>query len=324
MHRRILSCSLLYLTPLVVLLFVPGSPVAQVLQTSRYATVLSHARALTAGSTASDVAHHIHYDLKFRDRHGHEFTATYDIYRDPPRQTRVDIVAGDYRYTHIRDLMNKRDWKHFSGDMPLKIFDLRDVLIEPKPEIYRLEQSQPPPAVRPEMIDGSPFACASNQVSVRVCFDPLIRTFAFAQVFNQTVTYDDWQRIGTHAIPGKISLYDGKKPLVEATGKVETVRKFPPLLFVPGDEPTQSEDEDHRLIRFKPQPDFPFYGNVQLQISVNEKGKVTKTKLIDSDNHHLDEVATSYARSFRFAPENANGQPSSFTSVFYLHYFPEE
>lgn len=318
MKRVILGCSLFCLA-----LPFTGVLSAQVMQTTRYSTLLSHAQALTAGETASDISHHIHYDVKYRDRHGNEVTATYDIYRDRLRYTRVDIAAEGYSCRNIKDLLNKREWQHSAGDIPLKIYDLRDVLVEPKPEIHVFTKFPLAASVRQEMIDGSPFSCADDNSGVRICFDPLIRTFAFAQVLNQTVTYDDWQRIGTHAVPGKIRLYDDKKLLVEATGKVEPVKQFPPLFFAPGGEP-QDEDESHRIVDFKPMVKEPVYGNVQLQISVDGTGKVTKTKVLDADNNQVKPIASKLARSLRFEPKSANGQPASFTSVFYFHYFPED
>jgi hypothetical protein len=328
MKRVILCCSLFCLAPLF-----SGVLSAQVMQTTNYTTLLSHARALTAGATASDISHHLHYDVKYRDGQGHEVTATYDIYRDRLRYTRVDIAAPSYSYRHIKDLLNKREWKHSVGEMPLKVYDLRDVLIEPKPEIYVFTQFPLAASVHQQMIDGSPFSCADDNSGIRICFDPLIRSFAFAQVLNQTVTYDDWQRIGTHAVPGRIRLYDDKKLLVEATGKVEPVKQFPPLFFVPnngvpgngvpGNEP-RDDDASRRLVHFKPLEKEMIYGNVQMQISVDDKGKVTRTKILDADNKTVKPIASKFAHSLRFDTKSANNRPASFTSVFYLHYFPEE
>jgi hypothetical protein len=324
MKRVILCCSLFSCGSLFFLApFFTGGLFAQVMQTKRFDTLLSHARALSAGETASDISHHIHYDVKYRDEHGHEVTATYDIYRDRLRYTRVDIAAQGYRCRHIKDLLNKSEWQHSAGDIPLKIFDLRDVLVEPEPEIQVFTKYPLAASVHQEMIDGSPFACADDNSGVRICFDPLIRSFAFAQVLNQTVTYDDWQRIGTHAVPGKIRLYDDKKLLVEATGKVEPVKQFPSLFFAPGSE-SPDKDQSHRIVHLKPMVKEAVYGNVQLQISVDGAGKVTKAKILDADNNQVKPIATKLARSLRFDPQSTNGQPAPFTSVFYLHYFPEE
>lgn len=318
MVRGMIRCALLSISMAGLLSIVA----AQVMETTRLTSELRRARTLMAGATATDLPHHVHYDLSFKDRHGHRQSGTLDIYRDPLRYIRIDIASGNYRYTNISDLLHKRDWTHFNDDMPLKIYDLRGVLLEPEPAASILEHASPPPTVQQEMIEGSPYACAGNGRGIRICFDPLIRSFAFAQVFNQTVAYDDWQNIGTHAVPGRIRIFDGKNVLIEATGRVEAVKRFSPLLFQPGSEPTQSEEGAHKLLHAGQADPVEFYGTVQLKILVDEKGKVKKATVLDSDDKRVEHTAVEFARSLRFAPEQKNGAPAPFSWVFYMRAIP--
>ncbi|MGA9983798.1 MAG: hypothetical protein WBP95_10020, partial [Acidobacteriaceae bacterium] len=98
---------------------------AQVIATHPFDTEISRAVALEAGATATDVPHHVHYDLKLYNHKGKLTTGTWDIWRDPQHYIRTDIVAGDYHYTHIEDLNHKKQWRHFNTVMPLKVYDLR-------------------------------------------------------------------------------------------------------------------------------------------------------------------------------------------------------
>jgi TonB family protein len=297
----------------------------QVMQTRKFATELAGARALTAGATASDVAHHLHYDVTFHDRTGHAATATYDLYRDPGRFLRIDTVSGDYRYTHIEDLVNHRTWIHFTGDGPLKLLDLTDVLLEPTPEIYGFEHfSASPPPLQPAVVDDLLYNCADDKKAIRVCFDPFVRIFAFAQVYNQSVTYQNWLHIGSHVAAGKVQLYDDQKLLVEAIGKVERVQQFPPSLFEPGNEPSQSEDNGHHPIHMKAVKESPLYGNVEMQLQVDAEGKVTKAKVIDSDDKQLNHTAEKSARGMTYAPQMVNGVATPFTTIAFMHYFPAD
>jgi len=87
-------------------------------------------RGLEAGATATDVPHHVHYDLKLYNHKG-KLTTDLDIWRDPQHFIRADIVAGDFHYTHIEDLIHKKQWRHFNTVMPLKVYDLRQAWREP-------------------------------------------------------------------------------------------------------------------------------------------------------------------------------------------------
>jgi hypothetical protein len=101
---------------------------AQVLANRPFDQAISRARALEAGATATDLPHHVHYDLKLYNHKGKLTTGTWDIWRDPQHYIRADIVAGDFRYTHIEDLTLKKNWRHFNSVMPLKVYDLRQKL----------------------------------------------------------------------------------------------------------------------------------------------------------------------------------------------------
>jgi hypothetical protein len=104
----------------------------QVLATRPFDQAISHARALEAGATATDLPHHVHYDLKLYSHKGKLTTGTWDIWRDPQHYIRADIVAGDFHSTHIEDLILKKNWRRFNSVMPLKVYDLRQNYLEPK------------------------------------------------------------------------------------------------------------------------------------------------------------------------------------------------
>lgn len=306
-----------------VLALIPAS--AQVMQNTNYELELAHARSLIAGTTANDIPHHIHYDLKLYDRDGHESTATYDLYRDPTLYNRVEIKSGDYQLTRISNLRDHKDWLHYTGDMPLKILDFDQVVDLPQAAINRFgKEPQAIKAMEPQQLQGSPLLCANDDAGTAICFNPLIRLFAYAQMFNRTVMYDQWLPIGTHTVAGTIRIYEDKKLLVEATGTVEAVKKFPDHLMEIPDTPSQpSPDSRYKIAKSKPMDlSEPRYGNVQVAASVDEKGRVAKASIVDSDDKHLEGVARKYVRDLVFEPKLQDGQPAPFDTVIYIEHYP--
>lgn len=326
MARARLRC-FLFCVPL---LFAASSS-GQVIQTRTLASAVRQARRLLAGATASDLPHHVHYDVKFRDRYGHKATATFDIYRDPLRFIRVDVTSGGYHSESVEDLIGKHNWRHVTGEVPLKLFDLDDILLAPQPALFGLDRGglnhsgRGSIPVHQEMVNRSPYLCADDHEAIRVCFDPLIRAFVFAQVFNETFVYSDWMRIGTHAIPAKIQIFDDSKVLVEATGSVEPVKKFPPSFFQPAPQQGSDQKPLPKVVHMQAVPASPFYGNVEIQITIDPAGKVTDAKILDSDDKRINRPALKFARGLAFAPPDAgaNNAPP-LTTLFYLHYFPQD
>jgi len=250
---------------LVIVAFTQEHALAQVMQNMNYEQELQHAKSLLAGETATDISHHIHYDLKLYDRDNHQSTATYDIYRDPAMNQHVEIKARDYALMQIANLRDKKEWLHYTGDKP-----------------------------------------------------------PYAQMFNRTIMYDEWLPIGTHTVPGSIRIYEGKKLLVEATGTVETVNKFPEHFMEMPETPSQADPTTaHKAVRYQPiDASGASYGNTEIRVSADEKGQVTKADVIDSDDKRLEGVARKFARNIVFQPQVENGQPVPFTSVIYVEYYP--
>lgn len=326
MIRSMLRYRLRYLllAPLFVFpVFLP----AQVMQTHRLAVALQRARALRAGALSTDIAHHIHYDITYEDRSGHDQKATYDIYRDPGRYTRVEIAAGDYHNIEITDWQTHRVQTSFTSDMPLKIYDFTKILDEPQPVIYGLEHNQHgPPQVQQETIDNAPYFCSDDGIAIRLCFDPFLHSFAFAQVYNQTYTYEDWRSVGTHAFPAKIQIFDGKKTLVTAIGKSEAVKRFPLLLFqLDAAHPATPDNRRQMTHKAEKKMDpVPLFGNVQIQLEIDASGKVTKATALDSDDKRIVKPSLRFAKSLAFAPDSKNGAPAPFSTSLYMQYFPED
>jgi hypothetical protein len=309
------------------LLALPAVLPAQVMQTHRLDVALQRARTLRAGASATDIAHHIHYDLTYLDRLGHSQSATYDIYRDPIRYTRVDIVAGDYHDIEITDWQTHQVVASFNGDMPLKIYDFVKTFEEPQSVIYGLEHNQHGiPQVRQEMVNNAPYFCSDDGIAIRLCFDPFIHSFAFAQVYNQTFTYEDWRSIGTHAFPAKVQIFDNKKVIVTATGKTEPVKQFPKLFFqLDAAHPPKQEDH-HQVMHMATQKTdpAPLFGYVQIQLNVDADGKVTKATALDFDDKQIVKPSLRIAKGLEFAPDNENGAPAPFSTLVYLQYFPRD
>jgi hypothetical protein len=297
----------------------------QVLQNTNYDQELTHAKSLLAGATSTDIPHHIHYDLRLYDRDGHESTATYDIYRDPILYERTEIKAGNYQLTRITNLRDHVEWLHYSGDMPLKIADFDQVRILPQAAVNRFakEPQNIKPMARQEL-EGAPLLCANDDQGTTICFNPMIRLFAYAQMFNRTIMYDQWLPIGSHTVPGAIRIYEDKKLLVEATGTVEAVNKFPDHFMQVPDSPSQPAPEtQYKIIKSK-QMDMsePRYGNIQVTVSVDEKGHVTKESIVDSDDKHLEGITRKFVKDLVFEPRIKDGQPIPFDAVLYIEHYP--
>lgn len=315
------------LSAIVLGLLVPAAG-AQVIATRSFTSEMQRAIALEAGATASDVPHHVHYDLKLYD-HRHKLTqGTWDIWRDPMRWVRVDIVAGDFRYTHIEDLRHKVQWRHFNQYMPLKIYDLRQNFREPAVAV-RMFTSQPlRQNVRFQQIGSSPFVCTDERSGSRICFDPLAHVLAFAQMYNQTVTWEDWQPLGRHSVPRRFQIYDGRNVIVDAAGQVDEVKTFPPDLFaIPAGEPDMGEPEldgaiPHRVVSEKAVNQQPLYGNVLVHVFAAEDGKVTKVELIDADDGDIVHDAMRFVKRLAFAPQMKDGTATVFDQYIYVGHAP--
>ncbi|MGA7521676.1 MAG: hypothetical protein WBW84_04295 [Acidobacteriaceae bacterium] len=313
---------------LLAILLLPTAPalVAQVLARHPFATELTRALALEAGATATDIPHHVHYDLKLYDRHHKLTTGTWDIWRDPQHYVRTDIVAGDFHYTDIDDLAQHRQWRHFDHVLPLKIFDLRQNYEKPEApvEFFSDHALNPDPMVTFQQVEGSPFDCTSELLEMRICFDPIAHVLAFAQIMNQTVTWEDWQPLGTHSVPRRFRIFDGNRMIVEASGKAEKVKTFPPNLFaIPAGEPDMGEPEDdggvpHRVVSMKPiHLDF-LYGNVLMHLFVEPDGKVRKAEVVDADDNDLIGDVKHFSRNLKFAPQMKNGVAVPFEQYLYV------
>lgn len=298
---------------------------AQVMANMNYSLELQHAESLLAGVTASDIAHHVHYDLKLYDRDRRESTATYDIYRAPLLYTRIEAKAGDYTLTFIRSETDKKEWQQYTGNKPLKLFDFEQALDRPMIAINRFSQElDGVQQMQPGQLEGAPLLCANDQGGTSICFNPLLHLFAYAQMFNQTVMYDQWLPIGAHTVPGSVRIYQDKKLLVEATGTVEAVKKFPPdFMSMPSSPAKLDPLAEHKVVHTKAiDMTQPVAGGLQIAVSVDEKGHVKKAEVIDSDDKKTEGLGRKAARGMVFEPKMENGQPVPFETVLYLEYYP--
>jgi hypothetical protein len=149
---------------------------------------------------------------------------------------------------------------------------------------------------------------------------------AFAQMFNQTVTWEDWQPVGTHSIPKRFRIYDAGRVMVEATGQAQIVKTFPSGLFtIPPDQPDMGEPEDngstpHKIVSTKPVQLELLYGNTLVQVHVSGQGSVEKTTLIDADDDDIVRTSVDFAKHLVFAPQIDNGVPTPFDEYIYLRY----
>lgn len=294
---------------------------AQVVSNPPFGIAINRALSLEAGALAGDVPHHIHYDLKLYSHKGKLTRGTWDVWRDPLHSTRTEIVAGDYHYIHIEDLAHTIQWRHFNTVMPLKVYDLRQNFREPAFPVSFFAMPDPSNNVHFEQVEGMPFDCTSLRFQMQVCFDPLVHVLAFARVFNQTMTWEDWQPVGLHSVPRRFRIYDAGQIMVEAEGHVEVVKTFPPGLFaIPSNQPDMGEPEEdgatpHKVIATKPVRLDLLYGNLLVKVEVNAEGEVHKVDLIDADDDDLIKPAVEFAKHLTFA---AQGMP--FEQYIYVHY----
>jgi len=302
----------------------------QVLASHPFATELTRALDLEAGATATDVPHHVHYTLKLYSYRHKLTTGTWDIWRDPQHYVRTDIVVGEFHYTHIDDIVHKRQWRHFDHVLPLKVFDLRQNYEKPEVPValFGDRKLASRSTVTFQQVDGSPFDCTPELLEERVCFDPIAHVLAFAQIMNQTITWENWQPLGTHSVPRVFRIYDGDRMIVEASGSAEEVKTFPPNLFtIPTGEPDMGEPENdgsapHRIIDAKPM-DIDFqYGNVLLHLFVEPDGKVKKSEVVDADDDDLIGAAKHFVRDLKFAPQIKSGVAVPFDEFLYVLHAP--
>ncbi len=145
-------------------------------------------------------------------------------------------------------------------------------------------------------------------------------------MMNQTVTWEDWQPLGTHSVPRRFRIYDGNRLIVEATGEAEVVKTFAPHLFViPDGEPDMGTPDTggatpHTIVSMKPIGMDLLYGNVLMQLFVGPDGKVKKAEVIDADNDDLIGDAKHFSRDLRFAPEMKDGVAVPFDEYLYVQH----
>jgi hypothetical protein len=301
---------------------------AQMPATQTFARALERAQALEAGMAATDLPLHVHYDLKLYSHKGKLTTGTWDLWRDPLRHERVDIKAGDFQYTHIDNVAEKVQWRHFNTFMPLKIFDLREDYAVPQYLVDKILEVKPPAMVRFTQIDGMPFDCTPAWDQGRICFDPIAHVIAFAQIFNQSMTWENWQPVGIHTVPRRFRIYDAGRVMVEAAGQAEPVKAFPPGLFtIPPNEPDMGEPEldgaiPHKVLKAPTVNLQPLYGNVLMLATVGADGKVKKLRLIDADDDDIIPDAKRFAKHVTFQPQVKNGTPVPFETYLYLKHGP--
>ena len=97
-----------------------------------------------------------------------------------------------------------------------------------------------------EQVQGSPFELhRPSRFQMRMCFDPLAHVLAFAEMFNQTVTWEDWQPIG---IAFRCAPRSHLRRGADHGGGYRNSRGgeiLPAGLFtIPSDEPDMGEPED--------------------------------------------------------------------------------
>jgi hypothetical protein len=301
---------------------------AQVAATHPFRSEMARALELEAGTTATDLPLHVHYDLKLYNHKGKLTTGSWDVWRDPLHYERVDIKAGDFQYIHIEDLAGKKQWRHFNTFMPLKIFDLRENYRAPVYVAERFNGPSPAQYVRFEQVDGLPFDCTRELLQMRICFDPIAHVLAFAQVANQSMTWENWQPVGMHSVPRRFRIYDAGRVMVEAAGQAEMVKTFPPELFtIPMNEPDMGEPEldgsiPHKVIQMKPERMEPLYGNVLVEATVGADGKVKKAKLIDADDDDIVSDSMHFVKHLTFEAEMKDGAAVPFVTYVYLKHAP--
>lgn len=302
---------------------------AQVPENTNYQREIKQAESLLADTSSTDIPHHVHYDLKLYDREGdhagHASTATYDIYRDPAIYTRIEIKAGGYEFTHIANVHDHKEWLRYTGIKPLRLYDFEQAFDRPKDAMGRFSlEPNNIQQMQPQQLEDTPLLCANDNAGTAICFNPLIHLFAYAQMFNHTIMYDRWLPIGAHTVPGSIRVYQDKKLLLEATGTVEAVKKFPEHFMEIPETPSQIDpDAAHKIAHSKPVDiTQPFFGNIEVSISVDEKGHVKKAEVLDSDDKRLEGIARKAAHHIVYEPQMENGQPVPFDTVIYLVYYP--
>lgn len=294
----------------------------QVLEDLNLEHEIDRATSMLAGTRADDLPHQVHYELKLVDVRGQESHATYDIFRENTL-AHVEMSALGFHYVRVLVDDGKRTWSKETGTEPLKLLDFQMVLLGPSAALSRLK-AEMPRLVR-QVIDGSPYLCADDGGGTAICFDPLLHIYAFGQTFNQTAVYDTWLKVGVRYVPGHIRIFQGKRLLLEATGTVLPESKFPPETFTIPAQPEDSTVELHSILKTGRTDDARglLYGNVQLTVGVDEKGKVRKVDVVDSDDKDLEGAAKHFAKTTVYAPYLVNGQPQSFeTTLWYRQYPP--
>ncbi len=215
--------------------------------------------------------------------------------------------------------------------MPLKIFDLRQNYEKPEVAValFSTQEVASHAIVSFQQVDNSPFDCTPEYLEIRVCFDPIAHVLAFAQIMNQTMTWEDWQPLGHHSVPRRFRIYDGDRLIVEASGTAEEIKTFPPNLFVvPADQPDMGEPENdgttpHRVVSMKSMELNYLYGNVLMHLFVDPDGKVKKAEVVDSDDDDIIGDAKHFSRDLKFAPEMKDGVAVPFDEYLYVQHSPK-
>jgi hypothetical protein len=83
-------------------------------------------------------------------------------------------------------------------------------------------------------------------------------------------------------------------------------------------EPENDGATPHKVVATKPIHLEMLYGNVLIQVHVDEEGKVKKTTLLDADDDDIIDEAKRFAHHLVFVPQIRDGATTPFDQYIYL------
>lgn len=286
---------------------------------------------LVMSTTVADgkaVPIHLRYELKMVDYKGNPHTGTYEMWRGKDA-SRTEIHTDTYNWSDLTK--DGKSWALESGERPLRVKEFISHRLIPAMIVNGLTKLKP--ELKPKNVKGDTWMCGGENLTDSMCFEAATGYPTRAQRNDGKYEYEDWRQIGSLSLAGVVRMTNVNQLLFEARLTEASNAISPEAFSVPPGAKLLPEGSriELRTGIMPPVTNHPIMrrgaglgmrlnstGEAQVNVWVNEKGKVTREEVEDADDKDLAVTALQVARSTLYQPYLVNGSYVSFETTFDL------
>lgn len=258
---------------------------------------------------------------------------TYEVRFASPAEFRQDRVFGQVRFSFGAHGDAKKKWM-VQDETPPGL--LHDIFMGAMSYTYDVTELDLPSGAKVKVKRRAErdliMDCAEESKAQEVCFDATTGTVLTARDYDGfSYQYSDFRSWGAHLVPGKIVVFAGNAPVLEAN--VEVLEALPssqlgPSPFVPpaGSTTAQSEkacDFEQARLSEMVRPTYPLSagsptgdGTVLLWGEIDKAGRVSAVIVVHSAGSAFDQAALEAVKQWRYSPAILCGEPIENASSF--------